>query len=161
MTMTIRRATIDDAPRITDSYNQGIAERGATFETEPRTVDSIRARIEESERFPLLAAEDGGHVLGWAGLSSHRARACCTGIEFSINLDRSARGHGIGRQLLEALVAAARERGCWKLLSRVPVQHGEPRALSRVRISRSWDLREARTARWHMARRRAYRAPHS
>jgi phosphinothricin acetyltransferase len=57
--MTIRPAIADDAPRITDIYNQGIAERGATFETEPNTVDSIRARIEESERFPWLVADDG------------------------------------------------------------------------------------------------------
>jgi phosphinothricin acetyltransferase len=92
MTTTIRPATADDAPRITDISNQGIAERGATFETEPRTVDSIRARIKESERFPLLVADDGGYVVGWAGLSSYRARACYAGIaEFSIYLDRSAR----------------------------------------------------------------------
>lgn len=133
MTMTIRPATADDAPRITAIYNQGIAERGATFETEPRTVESIRGRIEELERFPLLVAEDGGHVVGWAGLSSYRARACYAGIaEFSIYLDRSARGRGIGRQLLEALVAAARECGYWKLLSRVFPFNTASRALCRA-----------------------------
>jgi L-amino acid N-acyltransferase YncA len=133
MTMMIRHATADDAPGIADTYNQGIADRGATFETEPRTVDSIRARIEEAQRFPLLVAEDAGRVIGWAGLSGYRARACYVGIaEFSIYLDRAARGHGVGRQLLEALVATARERGYWKLLSRIFPFNTASRALCRT-----------------------------
>lgn len=131
--MTIRPASTEDAPRITDIYNQGIAERGATFETEPRTVDSMRARLEEADRFPLLVAEERGRVVGWAGLGSYRARACYAGIaEFSIYLDRSARGRGIGRQLLEALIAAARERGYWKLVSRIFPFNTASRALCRA-----------------------------
>jgi phosphinothricin acetyltransferase len=131
--MTIRPATAEDALRIADIYNQGIADRGATFETEPRTADSIRARLEEVERFPLLVAEDGGRVIGWAGLGGYRARACYAGIaEFSIYLDRAARGRGIGRQLLEALVAAARERGYWKLVSRIFPFNAASRALCRA-----------------------------
>lgn len=133
MTITIRPATADDAPRIADIYNQGIADRGATFETEPRTVDSLRARIDEADRFPLLVAEDADQVVGWAGLSGYRARACYAGIaEFSIYLDRGARGRGVGRQLLEALVATARERGYWKLLSRIFPFNTASRALCRA-----------------------------
>jgi phosphinothricin acetyltransferase len=133
MTTTIRPAAADDAAAITDIYNQGIADRGATFETEPRTVDSLRARIEDAERFPLLVAEDGGRVLGWAGLSGYRTRACYAGIaEFSIYLDRAARGRGVGRQLLEALVETARGRGYWKLLSRIFPFNTASRALCRA-----------------------------
>jgi phosphinothricin acetyltransferase len=133
MTMTIRHATADDAPRIADIYNQGIADRGATFEPEPRTVDSLRARIDEADRVPLLVAEDADQVIGWAGLSGYRARACYAGIaEFSIYLDRAARGRGVGRQLLEALVATARERGYWKLLSRIFPFNTASRALCRA-----------------------------
>jgi L-amino acid N-acyltransferase YncA len=120
MTMTIRRATEKDAPAIAAIYNQGIAERGATFETEPRSADDIVARLADGDRFPLLVAADGPTVLGWAGLSAYRPRACYAGIaEFSIYLDRDARGRGLGRSLLTALIDAARERGYWKLLSRI------------------------------------------
>jgi phosphinothricin acetyltransferase len=120
MQITIRSAAAADAARIAGIYNQGIADRGATFETEPRTAADIEARIGAADSFPMLVAERGGVVVGWAGLSSYRPRPCYAGIaEFSIYLDRAARGHGIGRLLLIALVDAARARGFWKLVSRI------------------------------------------
>ena len=133
MPMTIRQAEERDAPAIAGIYNQGIAERAATFETELRTADDIHARLRDQLRFPTLVAEDDGAVVGWAGLSSYRPRACYAGIaEFSVYLDRTARGRGIGRQLLEALVAAARDRGYWKLVSRVFPFNTASRALCRA-----------------------------
>jgi len=118
--VTIRLAERKDAAAIADIYNQGIAERGSTFETEPRSVDEINARLGDQLRFPTLAAENAGTVLGWAGLGRYRARTCYAGIgEFSVYLDQTARGRGVGRQLVEALVEAARERGYWKLVSRI------------------------------------------
>jgi phosphinothricin acetyltransferase len=120
MSCSIRPATVDDAPAITDIYNQGIADRGATFETAPRSVADIEARIADGASYPMLVAEADGRVVGWASLSSYRPRDCYAGIaEFSIYLDRAARGRGIGRQLLAALVDVARERGFWKLVSRI------------------------------------------
>lgn len=120
MSITIRPAADDDAAAIAEIYNQGIVERGATFETEPRSEDDIRARIRDGGRFPLLVAERSGAVIGWAGLTSYRPRACYAGIgEFSIYLDRAARGRGVGRELLDALIETARERGYWKLVSRI------------------------------------------
>jgi phosphinothricin acetyltransferase len=133
MSLSIRPATLDDAPRIADIYNQGIAERGATFETEPRTPEAIRVRLADAAQFPLLVAAAGDGVIGWAGLSSYRPRPCYAGIaEFSIYLDRAGRGRGVGRQLLEALIEAARERGYWKLVSRVFPFNAASRALCRA-----------------------------
>jgi len=120
MRATIRQASHADAAAIAIIYNQGIEDRGATFETVPRTVADIVAKLADDERFPMLVAEDRGAVLGWAGLSSYRPRACYSGIaEFSIYLERGARGRGIGRQLLTSLVTVATELGYWKLVSRV------------------------------------------
>ena len=120
MTAHIRDADARDAAAIAGIYNQGIAERCATIETAPRSAEDLRARLRDEARFPLLVAETSGRVIGWAGLSSYRSRECYAGIaEFSIYLDRDARGRGVGRQLLEALVAAARARGYWKLVSRI------------------------------------------
>src|SRR5688572_3649113 len=113
MDTTIRAAHIGDAAVIAGIYNQGIADRGATFETEPRTAADIAARLGAPGSWPTLVVEVDGAVVGWAGLSSYRPRACYAGIaEFSIYLDRTARGHGIGRRLLAALVDEARDRGC-------------------------------------------------
>jgi phosphinothricin acetyltransferase len=88
MPILIRHALDADAQAITDIYNRGIAERGATFETEPRSVDDIRMRLGDLQRFPVLVAADDPAVIGWAGRSSYRWRACYAGIaEFSIYLD--------------------------------------------------------------------------
>ena len=120
MDITIREAEAPDAEAIARIYNQGIEERAATFETQPRTAHEIAVKLAERERYPILVATEGDAVIGWAGLSTYRPRACYSGIaEFSIYLDRTARSRGIGRRLLTALVVAARERGYWKLVSRV------------------------------------------
>jgi L-amino acid N-acyltransferase YncA len=116
----IRPASRPDAPAIAAIYNQGIAGRGATFETTPRTTADIEGWFANGDRYPTLVVEQGGAVVGWANLSAYRLRACYAGIaEFSIYVDSRAQGHGLGRRLLEALVEAARERGYWKLVSRI------------------------------------------
>lgn len=133
MSILIRAAQRHDAPAIVEIYNQGIAERAATFETEPRSADDIAVWFEDQDRFPLLVADDGGAVIGWASVSSYRSRACYAGIgEFSIYLDRAARRRGVGRTLLEALLGAARERGYWKLVSRIFPFNVASRALCRA-----------------------------
>lgn len=130
--ISIRPASVADAAAIASIYNQGIEDRGATFETALRSPSDIVARLGESSRFPLLVAEDGPQVVGWAGLSSYRPRACYDGIaEFSIYLERAARGRGVGRQLLTSLIDVARERGYWKLVSRIFPFNAGSRALCR------------------------------
>jgi phosphinothricin acetyltransferase len=119
--LVIRRARPEDAAAIAEIYTQGILERIATFESEPRTPEMMLAWLaEHDERHPVLVAERAGRVLGWASISSYRPRACYAGVgEFSIYLYRDARGQGIGKVLLDALIDEARRLGYWKLLSRV------------------------------------------
>ena len=131
--LTIRDAGPADAAAIARIYNQGIEDRGATFETAPRTPTDISKRLAEMDRFPVLVAEHEGALVGWAGLGSYRDRACYAGIaEFSIYLDRSARGRGIGRELLAALVESAREHGYWKVVSRVFPSNAASRSVCRA-----------------------------
>jgi phosphinothricin acetyltransferase len=93
----------------------------------------MTARVREQSRFPTLVAVEDGIVIGWAGLSRYRERACYEGIgEFSIYLDRAARGRGVGRALLTALIDAARQHGYWKLVSRVFPFNAASRALCRA-----------------------------
>lgn len=129
----IRSALPRDANAIAAIYNQGIAERAATFETVPRTSQDIADRLARIDRFPLLVAvAPNGSVLGWAGLSSYRPRDCYAGIgEFSVYLASDARGQGIGKLLLTGLIESARTLGYWKLLSRVFPFNTASRALCR------------------------------
>jgi L-amino acid N-acyltransferase YncA len=132
MQISIRAARETDAAVIAGIYNQGIEDRGATFETELRTADDIAPTLSASAKFPTLVAIDGDAVVGWAGLSAYRARACYAGIaEFSIYLDRAARGRGVGRHLLTSLIDVARDRGYWKLVSRIFPFNTGSRALCR------------------------------
>jgi L-amino acid N-acyltransferase YncA len=132
-TCIIRKAVVVDAARIADIYNAGIAERIATFETSPRTAQDLAERITANPRHPVLVAERDGRVVGWAGISAYRSRACYDGVgEFSIYIDPSARGQGVGRRLLAALIAEASSLGYWKLLSRIFTFNTASRGLCRA-----------------------------
>jgi phosphinothricin acetyltransferase len=114
-------ATVEDAPAIARIYNEGIADRLATFETEPRTSeDIVRALHGRAERWPTVVVERDGGVIAWASASEYRPRTCYSGVaEFSVYVARDARGTGAGRAAIEALVTECEGRGIWKLLSRV------------------------------------------
>ena len=116
-----RLATVDDAPAIAAIYNQGIEDRIATFETEPRTPDQIARQLsEKGDRFPTVVAERHGEVLAWASAGAYRSRPAYAGVaEHSVYVARSARGKGAGRLALDALCRAYAERGFWKLVSRI------------------------------------------
>jgi L-amino acid N-acyltransferase YncA len=143
---TVRFARRPDAAAIARIYNQGIEERGATFETEPRTPEQIERELDDKAgRYPALVAERGGEVVAWAWLGPYRPRACYAGIaEFSVYVDRSARGTGAGKQVLAGLLAAAEEAGFWKVLSRVFPGNAGSRGLCR-----SLGFREVGTYRNH------------
>jgi phosphinothricin acetyltransferase len=68
----------------------------------------------------MVVVEAGGRVCAFASAFAYRPRACYAGVrEFSVYVSRDVRGRSFGRIALEALIAAARARGDWKLLSRV------------------------------------------
>jgi phosphinothricin acetyltransferase len=119
--LSTRLATPDDAAAIAAIYNEGIADRIATFETEPRTEAQIATLLrDKGDRFPTLVAELDGRVVAWAGAGPYRARPAYAGVaEHSVYVARSARGQGAGRVVLDALCRAYAERGFWKIVSRI------------------------------------------
>jgi L-amino acid N-acyltransferase YncA len=119
--VTTRLATPADAATIAAIYNEGIADRVATFETEPRTPEQIAALLaEKAERFPTVVAERAGRVVAWAGAGAYRSRPAYAGVaEHSVYVARAARGTGAGKAALEALCRAYAERGFWKIVSRI------------------------------------------
>jgi L-amino acid N-acyltransferase YncA len=117
-TVAIREAMTADTPAIATLYNQGIAERQATFETRPRAPEEIAAWFEAE--LPFLVAEIDGRVVGFARVSPYSDRCVYDGVgEHGVYVDASARGHGVGRRLLDALARAAEARGLYKLTSRI------------------------------------------
>ena len=119
--MTTRLATPADAAAIAAIYNEGIADRIATFETEARTPQQIATQLsEKADRFPTIVVEQDGRVIAWASAGPYRTRAAYAGVaEHSVYVARSARGKGAGRVALEALCKAYAERGFWKIVSRI------------------------------------------
>lgn len=128
--LTARPAAMEDVPRITEIYNQGIEDRSATFETQPRKEETIRGWIDS--RYPVIVVDHDGEVIAWAGTSSYRPRECYAGIaEFSVYVARALRGRGAGRAAMQALIDAARNAGLEKLVSRVFIENVSSRRLLR------------------------------
>jgi L-amino acid N-acyltransferase YncA len=115
---TTRPATRADAPAITAIYNQGIADRIATFETEPRSPDDIAGWFTSGRL--IMVAEGAQGVVAFAASFPYSTRPCYAGVnEFSVYVAREARGTGAGRAVLTALIEAANAHGLYKLTSRV------------------------------------------
>ena len=108
-----RAATLADAAAIAAIYNQGIADRIATFETEPRSAADIAEWFTGRQLVVVAETGEAGPVAFAASVSLQR-RACYRGIgEFSVYVGRDYRGRGAGRAVLAALIeAAAARRAC-------------------------------------------------
>lgn len=115
--MEIRELRAEDWPAVEAIYADGIATGDATFETRTPSWAEFDAGRLRGHR--LVAAEDG-RVVAWAALAPTSARECYAGVvEHSVYVDREHRGRGIGRRLMEALVAGADGAGLWTIQTNV------------------------------------------
>ena len=113
----IRELSPADWPAVEAIYAEGIATGDATFETEtPTWAEFDAGRLPN----PRVVAVDGDRVVGWAALAPTSKRECYAGVvEHSVYVEESSRGRGIGRVLLEALVASADAAGIWTIQTSV------------------------------------------
>ena len=116
-TIRTRLATPADAAAITAIYNEGIADRVATFETEPRTVAQIAQQLaDKGDRFPTVVVERDGQVVAYAGAGAYRSRPAYAGVaEHSVYVARGRAGHrrgpgGAGRDVPRPTPSAASGR---------------------------------------------------
>jgi L-amino acid N-acyltransferase YncA len=115
----LRPAEPGDAAAIAAIWNEGIAERDATFETRPRTAADIEVRLIDAD-LPFLVADDDGAVVGWISLTPYSDRCAYAGVaECSVYVASAARGRGVGRTLVEAMAADAERRGLHKVIGRL------------------------------------------
>ena len=109
----IRAMAPADWPAVEAIFVEGIATGDATFETAPPSWGEFDAGRLPGHR--LVAVEDG-RVVGWVALSPTSARECYAGVvEHSVYVAEDARGRGIGRALMEALIESAEAAGLWTI----------------------------------------------
>lgn len=117
----------EDWRAVSDIYWDGMRDGLATFETEVPSWEEWDAGHFQQHR---LVAEILGEVVGFAALAPISTRRCYAGVaENSVYVARSARGLGIGRALLETLIAGAEEAGVWTIQTAIFPENGASLAL--------------------------------
>ena len=116
-TPSIRAMTPDDWPEVRRIYAEGIATGAATFDSEIPAWDEWSAKHLAAAR---IVAERDGRMVGWAALMPVSPRVCYRGVaEVSVYVGDGARGTGVGRALLMALIDASERAGIWTLFSSI------------------------------------------
>jgi L-amino acid N-acyltransferase YncA len=117
----LRRAVRADLPTITKIYNEAILTTTATFDTQSQTVRERAAWFRKhGRRHPIIVAQIGGEVVGWACISAWSDREGYKDTaETSFYVHSKFRGRGIGRKLKRAIIAEARRLGFRCLIARV------------------------------------------
>lgn len=118
MEISINELKPSDLPRVTQIYNQGIEDRVATLELDPKTQEEVARQLTERDaRFEVLVARDGQQIVGWASLNPYSHRCAYAGVaDLSIYVARDARGKGVGERLLVELERRARARDFHKIV---------------------------------------------
>jgi len=117
----IRPARAADLKRILDIYNHEVVHSTATYDMHPRSAAQQRDWFKHhGASHPVLVAERGGAVGGWASLSPWAERAAYDrSVETSVYVALESRGQGCGTILLAALIDRARTLGHHAVLARI------------------------------------------
>jgi len=125
----VRDLRPEDWPQVAAAYADGIRTGIATFETGVPSWEDWDAAHQELR----LVAELDGVVAGWAALSPVSDRCCYRGVaELSVYVAASAQGRGVGRALLDELVARSEAAGVWTLQAGVFPENEASMALHRA-----------------------------
>jgi L-amino acid N-acyltransferase YncA len=132
--MEVRLARQEDTEAIRAIYNAEVIGSTVTFDLEPRSAEDQRSWIARHQgAHPAVVAVEGSTVVGFGSLSPFRDRAAyATTVENSLYVDGAWRGRGVGRLLLDELVALARARGFHTVIARVSGDNEPSMALHRA-----------------------------
>ena len=120
MSLLIRAAAAADIPAITAIYDHAVRHGTASFELEPPHAAEMTRRRQTlvDGGFPYLVAEADGTVAGYAYAGPYRPRpAYRWSVEDSVYVAPALQRRGVGRMLLERLVAEAEQRGFRQMIA--------------------------------------------
>lgn len=114
----LRRACADDLDAIRRIYNEGIEDRVATLDVEPKSPGEMERWWREHDgAYATLVATERDSVVGWASLNRFSHRCAHSSIaDLSVYVARSHRGRGVGSELLRGLEEHARAGGFRKIV---------------------------------------------
>ena len=123
--MRIRPVTLGDAEATRAIYNVEVLESTVTFDLVPRTLEAQEQWIQQHlGGHPAIVAEEDDTMLGFASLSPFKARAAyAPTVEDSVYVHRDGRGRGVGRLLLQEIVALGTVHGFHSVIARIVGGH--------------------------------------
>jgi L-amino acid N-acyltransferase YncA len=111
--LEIRELREEDWPSVREIFEQGIATKNATFETEAPSWESWDRSQLDGHRYVAVEQE---RVVGWVAAHPVSSRPCYAGVvEHSVYVHDDWQGKGIGRALLERLFQSTEEAGIWTI----------------------------------------------
>jgi len=124
-TVNIRHLSSQDAEPLRQIYNHAVLSSTATLDLEPRSPSEQERWLElHLGIYPALVAVHDDHPIGYASISPFRPRAGYNStIEDSVYIDPSFQGQGVGRLLLEALLATATSLGFHSCIAHIVADH--------------------------------------
>ena len=125
--MDVRDATEADLPAILAIINEATLNTTAVWGITPTTLDARRAwwRERAEAGFPVLVASEGDKVLGFASYGTFRPwEGYKHTVEHSVYVDATARGKGVGRVLLAALIDHATVNGKHVMVAGIDASNG-------------------------------------
>lgn len=131
--LLIRAATPGDAEEMLAIYAPYVENTAITFEYETPSPREFRRRIAETlEKYPWLAAEIGGRVVGYAYAGPFKARAAYDwAAELTVYLAPEVTKRGVGRLLYAALEDELRRMGVVNLYACIGYPEIEDEYLTR------------------------------
>ena len=129
MPLRIEPMSAADSAAVIRIYSEGIATRNASLERAAPDWEHFDRSHRADCRF-VARQSPTGDVLGWTALGNYSPRAVYRGVAWeSVYVAETARGQGVGRALLEALIPASEAAGVWTLLAGVLADNAASLAL--------------------------------